>query len=485
MIKVETRAFNLGIQDISSIKNKRDYWVKIFFFVIAAFATSPAFAQILIEGTIKDKETKEGLPFAHVHVEGTPTVTVADIDGIFVISVPSKDAEKKLIISSIGYNNFEQTIAEIQAKQTKEFLLEPAVFDLGVAIIRSPEKILKDAMSKIEENYWSESFVVEGFYRKGALENNKFAYLTEAIIQYYNRGYHKTDKYSLDINILQLRNSEDFRQMKMIQHWNPIFNALYNFDKVKTRVILDVLKTTKIGSATMETSVYNGENIYIINLSQYIIYVGFDNDKIYRIDTKEGKDGTGSSFQYRAYKGKLYPFYFRIKRFVKDGKKVGKHMITDYKGRDVRAEAAFEAESAIEEEIRDRPNSDFNKKQRMIDKRTKIILVKKSKEILEETDMDKVGFIQEFIATDITIKSEEKYKKTSNMDIHKDLFETKIFYDIDFWNSIQLSDKSKFLQKIKADLEEAGKGKTLEEQFEEMGKKNNEENPRLRKRKKK
>ena len=92
MIKVETRAFNLGIQDISSIKNKRGYWVKIFFFVIAAFATSPAFAQILIEGTIKDKETKEGLPFAHVNVEGTSTVTVADIDGIFVISVPSKDS---------------------------------------------------------------------------------------------------------------------------------------------------------------------------------------------------------------------------------------------------------------------------------------------------------------------------------------------------------------------------------------------------------
>ena len=34
-------------------------------------------------------------------------------------------------------------------------------------------------------------------------------------------------------------------------------------------------------------------------------------------------------------------------------------------------------------------------------------------------------------------------------------------------------------------VEEAGNGKTLEEQFEETGKKNNDENPRLRKRKKK
>lgn len=484
MIKVKINAFNVGIQEKSNNK-KSSYWMKILFIIVTVLATSPTFAQIIIEGTIKDKDTKEGLPFAHVFVEGTSTVAVADIDGVFVITIPLEQAEKKLVISTMGYNNFEKTPAEIQAKKITEFLLESAVFNLDLAVVRSPEKVLKDAMSKIEENYWSESFMVEGFYRKGALENNKFTYLTEAIIQYYNRGYQKTDKYSLDINILELRNSEDFRQVKMIQHWNPIFNAMYNFDKVKTRSILDVLKKTKVGSATMEMSVYNGEDIYIINLSQYIIYVGFDNDKIYRVDTKEGKNNTGSSFQYRAYKGKLYPFYFRIKRFVKDGKRVGSHMITDYRGRDVRREAALEAESAIEEETRNRKKMMLDKKLQMTEQRTKVILVKKSREILRETDMDKIGFIQEFIATDIIIKSEEKYKKRSNLDVHKDLFETKIFYDIDFWNSFQLPDKSKFLQKIKTDLEEAGNGKTLAEQFEETGKNNNKENPRLRKRKRK
>ena len=68
----------------------------------------------------------------------------------------------------------------------------------------------------------TEPFMVEGFYRKGALENNKFVYLTEAIIQYHNKGYHKKDHSSIDINILQIRNSEDFRDVKIIQHWNPI-----------------------------------------------------------------------------------------------------------------------------------------------------------------------------------------------------------------------------------------------------------------------
>jgi len=453
------------------------YCLKIFFFLMASIATSPVFAQILIEGTIKDKETKEGISFAHVYVEGTTTVAVSDVDGVFVISVPQEDAEKKLVISTVGYNNFEQTPAEIQANQVKEFLLESAIFDLDIAVVKSPEKILRDAMSKIEENYWTEPFMVEGFYRKGALENDRFAYLTEAIIQYYNKGYHKKDKTSIDINIVQLRNSEDFRQVKMIQHHNPIYNALYNFDKVKTRRILEKLNTTKMGSATMEVSVYNGESIYIINLSGLKIYVGFDNDKIYRIDTK-GKRGTASSFQYRAYKGKLYPFYFRIKHFVKDGDKIAPHMITDYKGQDIRGLADSLAESSVKGESLER-------RLPMVKQLTKEILVEMSKEILKVTELDLIGWIQEFVATDVTIKSEKKYKRRTNLDPFKDLFETEVFYDLDFWNNFELPDKSKYLQTIKAELEEAGNGKTLDQQFEEMGRKNNENNKKFKKRMKK
>gem|GEM_PF-1597214 len=442
--------------------------------VIAILATSPAFAQMLIEGSIKDKDTKEGISFAHVYLEGTTTAVVSDIDGVFVMTVSPEEAEIKLIISSVGYKNFEQTPAEIQANQTKEFLLEPAVFDLDMAVVKSPEKVLKDAMSKIEENYWTEPFRVEGFYRKGALENDHFFFLTEAIIQYYNKGYHKKDKTSIDINIVQLRNSEDFRQVKMIQHWNPIYNALYNFDKVKTRHILEQLKATKMGTAKMEVSVYNGESIYIINLRGLKIYVGFDNDKIYRIDTK-GKRDVGSSFQYRAYKGKLYPFYFRIKHFIKDGDKIVPHMITDYKGQDIRALADSLAESTVN-------GGSLEGRMKMVDMRTKEIMVEMSKEILKVSELDLIGWIQEFVATDVTIKSENKYKRRTNLDIHKDLFETEVFYDLDFWNNFQLPDKSKYLQKIKTDLEEAGNGKILDQQFEDTGRKNNENNKKFKKR---
>ena len=100
--QVMIKAFNLGMSDTSSIQNKkRRHWMKVFFCVMAVLATAPAFAQILIEGTIKDKETKEGVPFAHIYVEGTTTVAVSDIDGVFVIDVPKEEVDIKLSLIHI------------------------------------------------------------------------------------------------------------------------------------------------------------------------------------------------------------------------------------------------------------------------------------------------------------------------------------------------------------------------------------------------
>ena len=71
MIRTKTNAFKVDLKDISVMKERKSgFWIKIVCFVIAALVTSPAFAQILIEGTIKDKDTKEGLPFSHVYVCG-------------------------------------------------------------------------------------------------------------------------------------------------------------------------------------------------------------------------------------------------------------------------------------------------------------------------------------------------------------------------------------------------------------------------------
>lgn len=56
-----------------------------------------------INGTVKDAETDEPLPFATVLIEGTQTGVTTDFDGNFSLKVPSRQGSVTLITSYVGF----------------------------------------------------------------------------------------------------------------------------------------------------------------------------------------------------------------------------------------------------------------------------------------------------------------------------------------------------------------------------------------------
>ena len=441
--------------------------------LIALFLATPILAQkIIIEGAIKDKETKESLPFAHIFIENSSTVAVADVDGIFSIAVPKEEQGEILVISMVGYDNFEQKVANIQSEKQKEFLLNAASFDLQQAVVRAPETIVKDALEKIEANYWTDKFLLEGFYRKAAIEDNKYTFLSEVTLRVFNKGYHKIPEESMAFELMQMRNSLDFRRIETIQTKNPLIIGLYGQDKIKNRSLIEHLNKQK-RRMEIETSVYNGEDIYILKKGRLTVYIGFENDEIYRIDVKQRN--FESSHQYRKYKGKLYQFYHRRKNFIKRNGKIKNTLVNGYGNRSLQEEARKEAEVVFRERMEEKNKDLINpdRKARQIKNITRRLQRKKSQKVLEETDIDEIGWIHEFTATSFVPKLPRKYRKKANLDAKKDLFETEIFYDKDFWANYNTPSESKFLQQIKTDLEAAANGKSLEQQFIDTGKINN------------
>ncbi len=449
----------------------------IFLFVILLFSTS-IFAQYKIEGVAKDKKTKEGLPFAHIGIEGSPTVAVSDFDGVFTLTIPEAEMDKTLVISVMGYTNLEMSIKDIQINKKKEFLLDAATFDLTEAIVRSPEKILSDAVNKIEENFWTEDFLVEGFYRKAAIEDSKFAYLTEAMIRVSHKGYHKHSEHDMAIEIVQLRASEDFRQIEVLERNNPLLTGMYKKDLIKNGGIKEILKDAQKNLATMETSVYNGENIYIITVKPYIFYISFENDEIYRIDYG-GNRKLGTSYQYRKYKGKLYQFYHRRRWMPKrKGKKIGNVLVGRYFDRDIRKEAKAEVVDLSPRRKKEDASKYFERQFWATRKAQSILSIA----ALKETTIDNIGMVHEFTVTKFALKSEEKYKVRTNINLKEDIFKTQVYYDKKFWANNKFSTESKYLQLIRADLEAAANGKTLEQQYTEVGNSNNNKSRKFKKR---
>ena len=106
---------------------------RILSLVIGLFLSLGAYAQITVQGLVKDA-TGEEIIGASVRVVGTSQGTVTDFDGTFTLSNVPKGA--KLLITSIGYVDVEVLATEnmeITMQENTQTLSEVLVIGYGVA----------------------------------------------------------------------------------------------------------------------------------------------------------------------------------------------------------------------------------------------------------------------------------------------------------------------------------------------------------------
>ncbi len=85
---------------------------------VPAGATPAAGRKITITGTVKDDNTREGVPFATVFVPRTAVGTVSDVDGAFEITVDRSTADS-LFASGTGYNVWKRALQSFSGSKTE------------------------------------------------------------------------------------------------------------------------------------------------------------------------------------------------------------------------------------------------------------------------------------------------------------------------------------------------------------------------------
>ncbi len=90
----------------------------------------------VVKGQVKD-EAGLGIPGVSVFISGTPTGTVTDIDGNFILNVPAEYANSKLQINSLGYEVVElpisgRTVFDVVLRESKAELDQSVVTALGI-----------------------------------------------------------------------------------------------------------------------------------------------------------------------------------------------------------------------------------------------------------------------------------------------------------------------------------------------------------------
>jgi hypothetical protein len=147
---------------------------------------------ITISGKATDRETGEALEFASVWLKGKAIGTITNAQGEFDFHMPAEFRNEILIISMLGYKSFEAPVWTVLESPTLNVQLEKSATMLDEIVVRDSLNggdILQIAISRIDQNFPQEPFLLEGFYRDIKKVGATYISLLEAAVKIYDEDY--------------------------------------------------------------------------------------------------------------------------------------------------------------------------------------------------------------------------------------------------------------------------------------------------------
>lgn len=137
---------------------------------------------LIIEGKIIDSNS-EAIPFATISSQKTYAATTTDIDGKYKLVLPENSIPDTLLIRHISYENKALYLTKNTLNKLKTIKLFTKSNEVGIANIYAytTRTYLEKAIENLNNNYLTETYYLDGFYRQKHKENGKYVRLIEAM----------------------------------------------------------------------------------------------------------------------------------------------------------------------------------------------------------------------------------------------------------------------------------------------------------------
>lgn len=310
-------------------------------------------AYLIVEGTVRDKQTGTPLPYGTAGIRTAGIGTVANRNGRFLLKLPDSLRHATVSISHLGYEP-QQIAAELLIGQTADFYLETRIIPLQEVIVRlvNPVGIVTEMLENRATNYSRAPVYLTSFYREGTEKGKGVLSLTEAVFRIYKAGYEsrQADQVKLlkmrKINNVQAKDTLIMKMQAGIQAsllLDVVKNApdfltfdyanLYNYAKTDMRVVDSHLahviafeQKEGVNAALYKGELYiDAENAALLSARFEInpAFIGKAEDNFVIRKSKEIKITPRQAVytvSYRAWNGKYYVSHirgdlqFRVKR---------------------------------------------------------------------------------------------------------------------------------------------------------------------------
>ena len=290
---------------------------------------------ITVSATVVDKETNEPLGYASVGLKSVALGTISNANGEFDFHLPAEYRNEVLVISMLGYKNFEAPVWSM-VNETQVIRMEKSPILLQELVVSDTlrgQEILDIALSRIEQNYPMKPFVLDGFYRDIKKVGGTYISLLEAAVKIYDENYEEPrNKYKLreTVRLVEVRQSlgyeskfttyfdQDNLLEDLLLHNNIRYRHFTDGEEVFSKLVRE------------KNSVYNDREIYVISYNgdyymklfidtedfsiiHFEFEQGFENDYLAkRKDLISKFAGIKKIIEFRKFKGKMYPSFLSI-----------------------------------------------------------------------------------------------------------------------------------------------------------------------------
>lgn len=232
---------------------------------VEAVAASNIEDYYVVNGVIKDSQTKKKLEYVTVSIPGSTTSTISNSEGEFSLKVKVSTDAKEMEFSHVGYLN--SRIPIVKGEDMKTYYLQPNAYYLKEVIVQ-PElarSIVEQAIKKIDVNYSSNTNMFNCFYRETVQKGKRYIQVSEAILNLYKEPYSK----GIDKDRVRI-----FKGRKLVSQKQKDTLAVKLMGGPYMSVLLDVVKNKDILLDKEMLSSYDyamDEPVNLDNRPQYVI----------------------------------------------------------------------------------------------------------------------------------------------------------------------------------------------------------------------
>jgi hypothetical protein len=289
-----------------------------------------------LSGKIVDKNTGEPLVSASVVLKGKPVGTIANQQGEFDFHFPTEYRNDILVVSMLGYESFEAPVWSLLDGTVKTIELVKSMTMLNEVVVTdslSGGEIFSVALTRIDQNFPMQPFLLNGFYRDVKKVGGTYIALLEAAVKIYDENYNEPrnkEKLRERVKLVEVRKSLGYEN-KFTPYFGQenLLEDLLLHNNIRYRQI-DAREEFFQQMKRESDSYYNGHDVFVVSSTEDFklkVYIDKEDYSILHLEFERTDTGDNlaikknlvskfigykKTIDFRKYEGKMYLNYIRI-----------------------------------------------------------------------------------------------------------------------------------------------------------------------------